>query len=99
MTWTQSAPPAVAGGYIVDALDLLMFCEPNPLPTRSRRWYCPDPSMFLDFEAKPKSVPPAVAGGYVVDSSEARRLCLKSPGFEISLCNLCVLCVSVVCFC
>src|ERR1043165_9628252 len=26
-------------------------------------------------------------------------LCLKSPGSEISLCNLCVLCVSVVCFC
>src|ERR1700741_4086786 len=26
-------------------------------------------------------------------------LCTKSPGSGISLCNLCVLCVSVVCFC
>src|SRR6185369_10097842 len=34
-----SVPPAVAGGYVVDALDLLMFCEPDPLPTRYRRWY------------------------------------------------------------
>jgi hypothetical protein len=32
---------------------------------------------------------------------EARHewLYLQSPGFEISLCNPCVLCVSVVCFC
>ena len=37
--WTQSVPPAVAGGYVVDAPDLLMFCKPDPLPTRYRRWY------------------------------------------------------------
>jgi hypothetical protein len=28
--------------------------------------------------------------------SRSEKLCLKSPGSEISLCNLCVLCVSVV---
>jgi len=28
-----------AGGYVVDALDYLMFREPDPLPTRYRRWY------------------------------------------------------------
>jgi len=33
-TWTQSVPPAVAGGYVVDTLDLLRFswaCT-HPLP-------------------------------------------------------------------
>jgi len=49
LAWIGSVPPAVAGGYVVDALDLLLFCEPDPLPTRYRRWYWPDPSMFLDF--------------------------------------------------
>ena len=37
--WTQSVPPAVAGGYVVDELDLLMFRKPDPLPTGYRRWY------------------------------------------------------------
>ena len=37
--WIGSVPPAVAGGYVIDTLDLLMFCEPDPLPTRYGRWY------------------------------------------------------------
>jgi|ERR1043165_3083844 hypothetical protein len=37
-----------------------------------------------------------VAGGYVVDPLVGFA---SSPGSETSLCNLCVLCVSVVCFC
>jgi len=28
-----------AGGYIVDALDLLVVSESDPSPTRYRRWY------------------------------------------------------------
>jgi len=50
--WIGSVPPAVAGGYVVDALDLLMSCEHDPLHTRYRSWYWPDPSMFLDFWSK-----------------------------------------------
>jgi len=38
-SWIGSVPPAVVGGYVVDALDFLMFCEADPLPTRYRRWY------------------------------------------------------------
>ena len=37
--WIGSVPPAVAGGYVVDALDFLNVCEAAPLPTRYRRWY------------------------------------------------------------
>ena len=51
-----------------------------------------------------KDPPTAVGGiGTQFEGLSSRRdlkgLCTKSPGSGISLCNLCVLCVSVVCFC
>src|ERR1043165_6417720 len=44
-----------------------------------------------------QSEPPRGSGW--VRRKHARGFALKSLGSEISLCNLCVLCVSVVCFC
>src|ERR1043165_4187600 len=44
-----------------------------------------------------QSEPPRGSGW--VRRRPSPRLWLNSPGSEISLCNLCVLCVSVVCFC
>jgi len=52
-SWNGSVPPAVAGGYVVDTLDLLMSCEPIHYPPATAGGTDPIHARRLTFEAKP----------------------------------------------